>query len=395
MAWHRVRRGMPQEVLAGLVGRTEDWLSKIENDRAALDRLSVIRALADALRISVFDIIDPHSPALTRREPSFLDVSLVRSALTDYRQLSPLLAAIEAEPGPPRLEVLRRDVAEVMAAYQQSRYGQLLARLPTLLTQTHLATREARKEQRPNADRLAALANQSAAMILTKLGETDLAWIAAQRGLTAAERTTDPTIIGALFRSVIHALQSQGHLDEAASMTRQASRYLQLSHVHRSPTMLSIHGTLLLPGAIAAARAGNRADAMDYLARAEQMADELGTDANHLWTAFGPTNVRIHRVTAAMALGDVPTALDLIPGINTTHLPAERAVRHSLEVVNAYRARNKIDEAISELLTAERRAAEQIHAHVMSRQLVHQLRNTTTGRRSRLLADLARRMNII
>jgi hypothetical protein len=60
------------------------------------------------------------------------------------------------------------------------------------------------------------------------------------------------------------------------------------------------------------------------LRRAEKTADALGTDANHLWTAFGHTNVRIHRVTAAMALGVVPTTLDLIPGITTAHLPVER-----------------------------------------------------------------------
>lgn len=34
VALHRRRRGLSQEVLAGLVGRTEDWLSKIENNRA-------------------------------------------------------------------------------------------------------------------------------------------------------------------------------------------------------------------------------------------------------------------------------------------------------------------------------------------------------------------------
>ncbi len=246
---------MPQEVLVSLVGRTGDWLSKIENDRAALDRLSVIRALADALRISVSDIIDPHPAASMRREPPFPDVGPVRSALTDYRQLSPLLAAIKADPDPPRLDVLRRDVAEVMAAYQRSSYGQMLARLPMLLTQTHLASREATEDRQPYADRLVALANQSAAMILTKLGETDLAWIAAQRGLAAAERTIDPTIIGSLFRSVIHALQSQGRLDEAAAMAQHASQYLGRRRIDRSPTLLSIHGSLLLPGAIAAARA--------------------------------------------------------------------------------------------------------------------------------------------
>jgi hypothetical protein len=41
------RRGISQEVLAGLVGRTTDWLSKVENGRANLERLSVIKSLAE------------------------------------------------------------------------------------------------------------------------------------------------------------------------------------------------------------------------------------------------------------------------------------------------------------------------------------------------------------
>jgi transcriptional regulator with XRE-family HTH domain len=48
------------EVLAGLVGRTTGWLSKIENGRAELERLSVIKALADALDVSIGDLLgDP------------------------------------------------------------------------------------------------------------------------------------------------------------------------------------------------------------------------------------------------------------------------------------------------------------------------------------------------
>ncbi|MFG2089247.1 MULTISPECIES: hypothetical protein [unclassified Spirillospora] len=62
---------------------------------------------------------------------------------------------------------------------------------------------------------------------------------------------------------------------------------------------------------------------------------------------------------------------------------------------SAYWARNKIDEAIGELLAAERRAPEQVRTHMMSRQLVMKLRATTLGRRSRPLADLAHRMNVI
>jgi len=49
VAFYRRRRGQSQEVLAGLVGRTEDWLSRVENKKIELDRLSVISRFAEAL----------------------------------------------------------------------------------------------------------------------------------------------------------------------------------------------------------------------------------------------------------------------------------------------------------------------------------------------------------
>ena len=38
VAFYRRRRGQSQEVLAGLVERTEDWLSRVENNKIELDR---------------------------------------------------------------------------------------------------------------------------------------------------------------------------------------------------------------------------------------------------------------------------------------------------------------------------------------------------------------------
>ena len=68
-AFYRNRRGLSQEILAGLIGRTADWLRKVEHNRIPLDRLSVIRRLASALDVSLGDLIgEPALMEWTRRQ---------------------------------------------------------------------------------------------------------------------------------------------------------------------------------------------------------------------------------------------------------------------------------------------------------------------------------------
>lgn len=113
-------------------------------------------------------------------------------------------------------------------------------------------------------------------------------------------------------------------------------------------------------GAVASSRRDDRNDIATFLAEADEAATRLGSDANYLWTAFGPTNVKIHRVTAAMELGDIQGAIDLGPRIVTRGLPTERRVRHAIETARAYVRWNRIDDALAVLLAAERDAPEQV-----------------------------------
>ena len=53
IAFYRRRRGLTQSVLAQLVGRSEDWLSKIERNERELRRLDVLTDVAKALRVTV------------------------------------------------------------------------------------------------------------------------------------------------------------------------------------------------------------------------------------------------------------------------------------------------------------------------------------------------------
>ncbi|MGH3796714.1 MAG: helix-turn-helix domain-containing protein [Pseudonocardiaceae bacterium] len=56
---------MPQEAAAELVGRTEEWLSKVENNWIDLDRLPVVRRLADTLDVTIGDLVsEAHPPGL-------------------------------------------------------------------------------------------------------------------------------------------------------------------------------------------------------------------------------------------------------------------------------------------------------------------------------------------
>lgn len=394
VAWYRRRRGLSQEVLAGLVGRTVDWLSRAENNRLELDRLSVIKTLADALDVSLGDLL---------AEPTLMDwtsdsgtktVPALRSALMNYRQLTPILG-VPTEGEPTSLSELRSSVAEVWDAYQDSRYGFATRRLPLLLADALMASQSYEGRSREQAHELTAMTYQSAAMVLTKLGETDLAWIAADRGLAAAQQSGNTIVTGSLFRSVAHCLLSNGRYATAVQLVGDASGYLRPGLTNAAPEFLSIYGTLLLAGSMAAARAEDRSTTREFLAEADRSARQLGHDANHVWTAFGPTNVAIHRVATASELGDMQIAVDLGPDIDTTGLPTERRTRHNLEVARALSAFNRVDEALAMILEAETWAPEQVRSHYLARELVLSWVRNQRGRPSRPMAELADRLHVV
>ncbi|WP_454198443.1 helix-turn-helix domain-containing protein [Nocardia sp. Marseille-Q1738] len=391
VAWYRRRRGMPQDVLAGLVGRTEDWMSKVENNRIPLDRLSVIRLLADALDVSLGDLIG---------EPTLLDwtpdsgtstVPALRAALMDYSHLIPAL--LPAARGHESLELneLERELSEVFGAYQASRFGAAAGRLPALLS---AALSMVQSSSDVTGYRVLALGYQAAASVLTKLGETDLAWNAAERGLGAAQHTGDPAIIGSLMRSVAFTLMSTGRLQPSLDLVEVGVSFLQPHLGSGRADVLSVYGTLLLVGAMAAARNNRRNIVQDFLLEADQTAARIGGDRNCLWTAFGPTNVAIHRVNTAMELGDVQVALSIGPTVDTSALPAERRIRHQLELARAFNLAGRQKDSITAVLEAEQIAPEQVRHHYLSRQLVLTWMRSNHGSPSLALQSLAQRMRI-
>src|SRR5215470_7044365 len=52
----RRRRGLSQAALAGLVGRSESWLSQVERGLRQVDSHSVLMSLAEVLRVDVAEL---------------------------------------------------------------------------------------------------------------------------------------------------------------------------------------------------------------------------------------------------------------------------------------------------------------------------------------------------
>lgn len=86
IAFYRGRRGYTRTQLANLVGRGEDWLSKIERGERPIRNVQTLTELAKVLRISLTDLLG--QPVLLEDAEDRDDVPAVRDALMAPHRLS-------------------------------------------------------------------------------------------------------------------------------------------------------------------------------------------------------------------------------------------------------------------------------------------------------------------
>jgi Flavoprotein len=172
--------------------------------------------------------------------------------------------------------------------YQACRYAGLIQHLPDLITQLHLACASLDGEDQLRAHALSADVHHVLAGLLLKLDDPGLACLAADRSMRAAIASEDPLAVGASARILTHTLMSTGHLAAAiATASRHAAR-LDRDVAARTPEALSVYGSLLLRGAIAAAQHDQRSTAFELLGEADDAARQLGADGNAPVDRFRP-----------------------------------------------------------------------------------------------------------
>ncbi|MGH3326497.1 MAG: helix-turn-helix domain-containing protein [Streptomycetales bacterium] len=398
VAFYRVRRGLTQSVLASLVGRSEDWLSQIERGQRQLRRTDVIIELAGALRITPGDLIG--HPVLVEDDEENDDVPAVRDALMTPRRLSRVLfgAATPSPDIPP--DRAAQLVERGWSDYQRGRLGRVISVLPGLIKTVQQFEDDSSLDGdiRRRGWAISARTHHLAATTLSKIGEADLAWIAAERAMQAADNADDPLVLASAARAGTHALLAVGRFDDALELGNTAAVWLTPRLAESDPAALSLFGMLHLRAAVAAARHHDRVTARDLLRRAAVAAAALGEDANYWQTGFGPTNVEVHRVSAALDLGDVAYVVEHGPEVTVDHLPAERAVSHMVDVARALSLVAQDSEALQRLLAAEQAAPQLVHHSPVVRETVramHRRAPVTGGWKSSPLLGLAERCRAV
>lgn len=164
-----------------------------------------------------------------------------------------------------------------------------------------------------------------------------------------------------------------GRFDEALSLGETAARWMAPELHGGNPGALSLYGMLYLRTAVAAARRQDRRTTTELLGQADVAAERLGRDGNYWQTGFGPSNVELHRLSAALDLGDVAYVIERGQAVRPTHLPVERQVTHAIDMARALSMFARDDEALDMLLDAEQKSPQLVRHSSTVREVVRTL----------------------
>ncbi|MFF7591447.1 helix-turn-helix domain-containing protein [Kitasatospora purpeofusca] len=374
----RKSRGMRQDQLAAAVNRTASWVSQVERGIQPVVRLDVLQLLADGLGVSV-QTLRPDAPSPSRSTSATSDrvndLDLVRLSLSGHPALDAVLDEHPAAAAPDVTQ-LATAVAELWHLTHNARFAELSTAVAETLPRLESAARTASPEKRSELQLLLSQAYQAVAAAFVRQDEADAAWVAADRAIRAAEQSGQPLQVFAGIYRLAHAFVRLRRLDQAEHAAGKGVTALR-THISAagppSPEALSVLGSLHLVLALAAARAGQREQARKELADAREVAALLGEDRNDFNLEFGPTNVEIQAVSAAIDLGDAGEALDLGQQIDAGQLSPERRSRLLVDLGRAHAQRRHLGEAVDCLLRAEELAPESVRAHLAARSAIREL----------------------
>lgn len=361
-------RGWGGRELARRAQVSYSLLTKVESGAVPASP-AFIGAVARAMKIDVTRITgQPYESPDGRIAALQATIEPFRRALLTY-DLPPAIAI-----RPRALAELRAEVSAISLSSRQARYLQVGHRLPPLLEELQAAIAEAADSDRPELYALLAQAYGGGSALAHLLGYLDLRGLTLDRIEWASRMSGDPLRIARTQWSRGASLLGAAAYDQGLVLMERTRASLGHDIAHMDEATRSVFGSLHLRSAVLAARAGQRQQSDTHLAAARDIATLVPEAANHYGMEFGPANVGVHEVSAAVELADgtlaVTRARHMEAGDHLAALPPERIGHYRIELARGWLYHGDRQRALRVLRSARRVSPQQVRNHPMVRETV-------------------------
>lgn len=366
--FYREHRGMSRPVLAGLVGRSAEWLKAVESERLQVPRLPMLLRLARALELADLAALTGNGDAVPVQvfaAERHAALSAVQAALTDY-----WIVPTVPTPNVDHLALRLRQAWQVRHSSSDHR-TQLGAVLPGLIRDAQRAVRILQGDQRRHARRVLAGVYRLADFYVAYQPAPELVWMVADRALTEGQEADDPYAIAGGAWAMVQALRDAGRWEEAVKLAADAAHQLE-PHLGGGPDdWRGICGALEAEIAYVQARRGRHGEAWAHWERANSIAQRLGPGYRHVQTSFSVPVMSAHATTLGVELRRPGEALQAAHGFDADEIPSlARRARHLIEAARAHYQRDERHAVFALLDKSERTATETIRYNGFAREML-------------------------
>ena len=348
VAFFRQQLGLSQKQLGQMIDRSEGWVSQVERGVRKLDRVSVLESLSDALGVSVQAIND------TRVAISEAPVSWAEGSLNSTLAASYALQYSLTELEPPDVDKIVSESAQTWGLVSGFQHKSLSSVMDLLIPKLEYATRHVTGDNKRRIDEARAKAYYAITVTLSNMGEMGAAWVAADRGIAAAESAKEPLLMAEGAFHLTSVFQGMRRPDLTVRVAITAARSLEESADLGSIEAISLTGALFLEAAMAEAQRDDVDRAYAYLDIAKDMANRVGEDRNDYHTEFGRNNALAREVSIAVELSDAGRALQAAHLVRPGDLSEDRAVRLHIDTARAWAQRQEFTAAADALRAASK-----------------------------------------
>ncbi|MFJ7277442.1 helix-turn-helix domain-containing protein [Kitasatospora sp. NPDC098663] len=374
----RERRGMTRPVVAGLVGRSSDWLKKIENNERPIRGVGMLIKLAQVLHVDDVSILtgtEISIPATGTGKVSHISVPKIRAVMHSV-SFQPVPGVVT----PP--DVLKGLVEQAWrlwhtSAHQRTEVGAIL---PDLLRDAHASVRVHQGAEKRRAYSALADLYRLVQRMLAHISEPELYWLALDRARDASENADDPVSLALGAWTVSIGQRAAGFVDEAVRTAELGMDVVRPMLDAGGPEVLAAYGQLNLQAACTHGLDGVSGPAERFLAEAEHTARKLPTGYWHPQSAFAMSNVDVHAVSIGVGLQRPGEALIRAETIDPASVPSlERRSRLLLDIAYGYHQRKEMAAAVHYLGEAVAVTPEGIRYVPGARSLAAAMERTAVG----------------